>query len=70
MTIGLVVVAVIAMIFIGIAITTIIIFRRMKTIKTTQDLVNINDNNNHLFDRGMQRSMFSKGMCDDPNNKL
>ena len=70
MAIGLVVVAVFAMIFIGIAIATIIIFRRMKTAKTTQDHVNINVNNNHLFDRGMQRSMFSKGMCDDPNSKL
>jgi hypothetical protein len=69
MVIGLVV-AVFVVISIGIVIATILIFRRRKTIKAIHGLGNNVDNHDHLFDRGMQRSMFSKGMCDDPNNKL
>lgn len=65
MVIGVVVVTVFVMIFIGIVVATILIFRRRNYKTTTQELENNIDSHDHLFDSGMRRSMLSRGMCSE-----
>lgn len=63
MFIGIIVFGFIGLIVLGIIIGAIFIFKRRKDY--SQIHVDTNElNHDHLFNNGLKRSMFSRGMCD------
>jgi hypothetical protein len=70
MILGLVVAALIVTILTGILVGTVLIIKRSKSYKINHNQDDQVADHNRLFDKGLQRSMFSRGMCDNDDNKF
>lgn len=65
MVLGLVVGTLIVMVFTVILVGTVLIIKRRKSHKITHNQDDQIADHDRLFDKGLQRSMFSRGMCDN-----
>ena len=70
MVLGLIVAGLIVTILTGILVGTVLIFKRSKSYKINHNQDDLVTDTDRLFDKGLQRSMFSRGMCYNDENKF